>query len=40
MEKENALRLIESSSRREHSLLVSKIMTVLSDAHGETGRAT
>ena len=36
MEKENALRLIESSSRREHSLLVSKIMTVLSDAHGES----
>ena len=36
MEKENALRLIENSSRREHSLLVSKIMAVLSDAHGES----
>ena len=36
MEREDALRLIESSSRLEHSLLVSKIMTVLSEAHGES----
>ncbi len=35
MEREDALRLIEKSSRREHSLLVSRIMVVLSDAHGE-----
>ncbi len=35
MEREDALRLIEKSSRREHSLHVSRIMVVLSDAHGE-----
>lgn len=34
MDREDALRLIEGSSRREHSLLVSKIMAVLSVAHG------
>lgn len=36
MEREDALRLIERSSRLEHSLLVAKIMTVLSEAHGES----
>ena len=36
MEREDALRLIEGSSRREHSLLVSRIMVVLSDSHGES----
>jgi len=35
MEREDALRLIEKSSRREHSLLVSRIMVELSNAHGE-----
>jgi hypothetical protein len=34
MDRDDALRLIEGSSRREHSLLVSRIMAVLSGAHG------
>lgn len=36
MEREDALRLIQGSSRREHSLLVSRIMVVLPYALGET----
>jgi len=35
MEREDALRLIEKSSRRGHSLLVSRLMVELSYAHGE-----
>lgn len=35
MEREDALRLIEQSSKREHSLLVSRIMIVMSESHGE-----
>ncbi len=35
MEREDALLLIEDSSKREHSLLVSRIMAVLSESHGE-----
>jgi predicted hydrolase (HD superfamily) len=37
MEREDALLLIEDSSRRDHSLLVSRIMAVLSESHGEAG---
>lgn len=36
MEREDALRLTERTSKLEHSLLVSKIMIVLSEAHGES----
>lgn len=35
MEREDALLLIAGSSRREHSLLVSRIMAVLSESHGK-----
>lgn len=36
MNREDALRLVEKTSRLEHSLLVSRVMVSLSEAHGES----